>query len=213
MARPIAFLNPRLQIISRRNAVHWTDRISWWNAYHKAWDQCVRCPLFERRQRVVHWRGIIPAPVLFIGEAPGIVEDDQGYPFVGPSGGKLDSMIEGSGLQDGDYCIINMLGCLPPELSPAGGLTGRVRAPTKEELKACSPRVDSLVEAVQPKLTFLLGKVAASKKLANKLGRVVELVHPSHILQATGSKAILAEKRFRLTLTHEVEQLKSSGVI
>lgn len=114
---------------------------------HKAkWIDCQRCSLCERRKHVVLVRGKIPAPVLFIGEAPGASEDVLGRPFVGPAGKLLDHIIEKGIDGQYDYAITNLVGCIPKPSPP------RVVNMKREE---CDVRIDRKSEWGNP---FLIGK-------------------------------------------------------
>lgn len=116
------------------------------------WAGCELCDLARSRRRIVHWRGAPGAPLAIIGEAPGESEDEQGLPFVGASGRLLDEMLRDAGLDAGEQTfIVNMVGCRPP---------GN-RTPEREEVKACSPRLDRLLEIAAPKALLLMGSVAA----------------------------------------------------
>ena len=76
--------------------------------------KCTLCPLHETRSSVVVSRGNTQAKLLFVGEAPGQTEDQEGEPFVGRSGELLDEMTEASGLTTNDYSIVNVMKCHPP---------------------------------------------------------------------------------------------------
>ena len=80
------------------------------------WQQastCTRCPqLAATRQSVVFGSGNADADLMFVGEAPGAREDEQGLPFVGQAGRLLDRLLEEIGLQRADVFIVNTLKCL-----------------------------------------------------------------------------------------------------
>jgi len=116
------------------------------------WGDCHRCPLHERRNSVVHWRGNPDAHLLLIGEAPGADEDREGRPFVGRAGKLLDELLAEAGMDPGeDIVITNTLSCRPP---------GN-RTPQREELKACRPRLEMFIRIVNPGAIVLLGATAA----------------------------------------------------
>src|ERR1700756_897173 len=75
---------------------------------------CTRCGLAEGRTQVVFGVGNPDADLMFVGEAPGFHEDQQGYPFVGAAGKLLDTLLGGIGLTRGDVYIANVLMCRPP---------------------------------------------------------------------------------------------------
>ncbi|MGC9325134.1 MAG: uracil-DNA glycosylase, partial [Desulfomonilia bacterium] len=90
--------------------------------------QCRRCPLGSIRKNVVFGEGDYRARIMFVGEAPGAVEDDTGKPFVGPAGRLLTDIIEkGMGLKRTDVYIANILKCRPP----------RNRDPLPDEVNQC----------------------------------------------------------------------------
>src|SRR3712207_1482587 len=76
---------------------------------------CTRCPLHESRTQAVPGDGKYAARVMIIGEAPGREEDEAGVPFVGAAGRYLDKVLEGTGLDRGDFFITNTVKCRPPK--------------------------------------------------------------------------------------------------
>lgn len=76
---------------------------------------CMRCPLAQTRKTVVFGEGNANADIVFIGEAPGEEEDNQGRPFVGRAGKLLDQLIERIGVKRNDVFICNVLKCRPRE--------------------------------------------------------------------------------------------------
>src|SRR3954454_24557282 len=76
---------------------------------------CTRCPeLAATRKTVVFGAGNSDADLMFVGEAPGASEDEQGLPFVGRAGKLLDQLLEEIGLTRGDVFVTNVLKCRPP---------------------------------------------------------------------------------------------------
>ena len=76
--------------------------------------QCPLCPLAAGRTHAVPGAGRTDADIMFIGEAPGFHEDQQGLPFVGQSGKYLDDLLEMIGLSRKDVFITNVVKCRPP---------------------------------------------------------------------------------------------------
>src|SRR5918992_4366079 len=76
---------------------------------------CHDCPLAASRTNVVFGAGNADADLMFVGEAPGFYEDQQGKPFVGRAGKLLDELLAEVGLQRGDVFIANVLKCRPPD--------------------------------------------------------------------------------------------------
>ena len=113
-------------------------------------ETCTRCDaLVESRSRIVNGDGPEDADVLFVGEAPGATEDEEGEPFVGRSGDVLDDALRDVGLAREDVRITNCVRCRPPEN----------RDPTGEELANCRPYLDREIELVDPDVVVTLGKV------------------------------------------------------
>ena len=103
---------------------------------------CVKCPhLASSRKNVVFGVGNIDAELMFVGEAPGADEDEQGEPFVGKAGQLLTKIIQTMGLQRDQVYIANILKCRPDTPGQSAGN----RKPTPEEmadLHSLSPRTD-----------------------------------------------------------------------
>ncbi|MRR14659.1 uracil-DNA glycosylase, partial [archaeon] len=76
---------------------------------------CSRCSLRTSARNIVFGEGNINADVMFIGEAPGAVEDETGRPFVGPAGELLTKIIESMGLKREDVYIANIIKCKTPD--------------------------------------------------------------------------------------------------
>jgi len=119
---------------------------------------CRRCKLCEQRKTVVFGEGNPTPPVLFVGEAPGAVEDRTGRPFVGPAGQLLDRILENAmGLRREDVFIANVNKCRPP---------GN-RDPEPEEVAACRGYLERQIELVRPRVIVALGRSAAQTLLGN----------------------------------------------
>ena len=111
---------------------------------------CVRCRLAETRTQVVFGSGSPTARLLFVGEAPGFHEDQQGVPFVGAAGKLLERLLGEIGLTRGDVYIANVLKCRPP---------GN-RDPQLDELDECRPWLERQVELIRPLVVATLGNFA-----------------------------------------------------
>jgi DNA polymerase len=119
--------------------------------------ECTRCRLHKQgRKQIVFGVGNPNADLMFIGEAPGADEDEQGEPFVGRSGQLLTNMIKAMGLRREDVYIANIIKCRPP---------GN-RTPERDECDTCSPFLMRQIEAIRPKALVALGAVAAKSLLA-----------------------------------------------
>jgi uracil-DNA glycosylase len=118
---------------------------------------CTRCRLHKQgRKQIVFGVGNPRAQLMFIGEAPGADEDEQGEPFVGRAGQLLNNMIKAMGLRREDAYIANIIKCRPP---------GN-RTPERDECETCSPFLMRQIAVIRPKVIVALGAVAAKTLLA-----------------------------------------------
>ena len=117
----------------------------------------MRCPLSATRTQVVFGSGDPSAELMFVGEAPGFHEDQQGVPFVGQAGQLLEKLLNGIGLSRTDVYIANVLKCRPP---------GN-RDPQPEEIEACESHLFRQIELIKPTLVATLGNFA-TKLLSGK---------------------------------------------
>jgi uracil-DNA glycosylase len=118
---------------------------------------CTRCRLAKQgRKQIVFGVGNPRAELMFIGEAPGADEDQQGEPFVGRAGQLLNNMIKAMGLRREDIYIANIIKCRPP---------GN-RTPERDECERCSPFLMRQIATIKPKVLVALGAVAAKTLLA-----------------------------------------------
>lgn len=99
---------------------------------------------------VVVGKGNLKAKILFVGEAPGRNEDEQGLPFVGAAGKNLDGLLAEVGLSLDDIYVTNILKCRPPEN----------RDPLPEEVKAHTPWLIEQIREMKPKVVCSLGNHA-----------------------------------------------------
>jgi DNA polymerase len=132
---------------------------------------CERCPaLVESRSRIVNGVGPDEAALLFVGEAPGQHEDEQGEPFVGRSGDVLDDALAEAGVLREEVRITNCVRCRPPEN----------RDPHTEELANCRSYLETEIGRVDPAVVVTLGKVPAehlldrSVAVTNEAGSVAD---------------------------------------
>jgi uracil-DNA glycosylase len=118
---------------------------------------CTRCRLAKQgRKQIVFGVGDPKAELMFIGEAPGADEDQQGEPFVGRAGQLLTNMIKAMGLERERVYIANIIKCRPPNN----------RTPERDECETCSPFLMRQIAAIKPKVIVALGAVAAKTLLA-----------------------------------------------
>jgi uracil-DNA glycosylase len=92
------------------------------------------------------------ADIVFIGEAPGATEDEEGRPFVGKAGKLLDKLLAEAGLERKKVFITNILKARPPAN----------RDPTPDEIKHSLPWLNAQLEIIQPKVIVTLGRIALS---------------------------------------------------
>lgn len=112
---------------------------------------CRRCALADHRTQVVFGVGDPGAGLMFVGEAPGMHEDQQGEPFVGRAGALLDRLCGEVGLsRDRGIYIANVLKCRPP---------GN-RDPLPGEIASCRPFLREQIEHVDPRVIVTLGAFA-----------------------------------------------------
>ncbi len=112
---------------------------------------CHLCELAKTRKNVVFGEGDEKAKVMFIGEAPGEMEDKSGRPFVGNAGDTLTKMIENVvGIKREKVYIANIVKCRPPNN----------RVPTPSECASCKPYLEKQIELIAPKLIVTLGGTA-----------------------------------------------------
>jgi DNA polymerase len=125
--------------------------------YAEETSTCTRCALANGRTQVVFGSGSPDAELMFVGEAPGFHEDQQGVPFVGQAGKLLDKLLAGIGLTRADVFVANVLKCRPP---------GN-RDPLPEEIASCEPHLFRQIELIEPTLVATLGNFA-TKLLSGK---------------------------------------------
>lgn len=119
-------------------------------------EKCRCCTLCDTARNIVFGEGDPDADIMFIGEAPGAMEDKTGRPFVGPAGRLLTDIIEkGMGLKRSDVYIANIAKCRPPEN----------RDPLPEEIAQCIGFLEEQIEVIRPKVIIALGKIAAQTLL------------------------------------------------
>jgi uracil-DNA glycosylase family 4 len=114
---------------------------------------CTRCLLHRGRTKAVPGEGPENADILFIGEAPGFHEDQQGRPFVGAAGRFLEELLASIGLSREQVFIANVIKCRPP---------GN-RDPLPEEIEACRTFLDRQIDLIQPRIIVTLGRFSMAR--------------------------------------------------
>jgi len=140
---------------------------------------CTKCALSAGRTQVVFGSGSPHADLVFVGEAPGFHEDQQGIPFVGQAGKLLDRLLEGIGLTRADVFVANVLKCRPP---------GN-RDPQPEEIAACEPHLFRQIELLEPRLVATLGNFAT--KLLSGRPAGITRVHGQEQEVTLGARSVL----------------------
>lgn len=115
--------------------------------------RCQDCELGKTRQRAVPGEGPEDADLVFVGEAPGWHEDQQGRPFVGPAGLFLEELLASIGLKRKDVHICNVIKCRPPQN----------RDPLPREIETCDRWLDRQIELIKPKMIVTLGRYSMAR--------------------------------------------------
>lgn len=147
---------------------------------------CTACELCRGRTRTVPGEGPPNATIMFIGEAPGFHEDQQGRPFVGPAGKLLEQWLAEIGLRRDQVWIGNVVKCRPP---------GN-RDPRPEEIAACAGYLERQIALLRPKLIATLGRYSMERFFPGaRITRIhgqarrdgdrvlIPLFHPAYVLR------------------------------
>jgi uracil-DNA glycosylase len=153
---------------------------------------CTRCKLAKGRKNIVFGQGNPKAALMFVGEAPGADEDEQGLAFVGRAGQLLTKIIEAIGLTRDDVFIANVIKCRPPQN----------RNPEPDEIGACQPFLERQIDSIRPKVLVGLGKFGGQwllktaepiSKIRGRFGdykgiKVMPTYHPAFLLRNPAAK-------------------------
>jgi len=126
---------------------------------------CRQCEIAKYRTKVVPGEGAEDADILFIGEAPGWHEDQQGRPFVGPAGLYLDELLASINLKREQVYIANVIKCRP---------TGN-RDPLPSEIDNCRKWLDRQIELIHPRMIVTLGRYSMAMFFPGK--RSISKIH------------------------------------
>ncbi|MFC2001289.1 uracil-DNA glycosylase [Chloroflexota bacterium] len=126
--------------------------------------RCQLCEIAKSRTKVVPGEGAEDADVMFIGEAPGWHEDQQGRPFVGPAGQYLDKLLDYIGLRREQVYITNIVKTRPP---------GN-RDPLPGEIQNCRHWLESQIEIIRPKMIVTLGRYSMAMFFP---GKTISKIH------------------------------------
>ena len=158
---------------------------------------CQRCRLAQHRRNIVFGSGSPTAKLVFVGEGPGLDEDQQAEPFVGPAGQLLTKIIGAINLSRDQVYITNIVKCRPP----------RNRNPRPDEIQICFPFLDRQIDVIEPVFICALGSVAAQTLLntaepISKLRgrfydyrgiRLLPTYHPAYLLRNAEKKRAVWE--------------------
>lgn len=182
--------------------------------------ECTDCPLHQGRTQAVPGEGPDDAELLLIGEGPGVQEDRQGRPFVGPAGGFLEELLQSVGMSRDQVYIANMVKCRPPNN----------RDPAPGEIAACAKYLDRQIELLNPRLIVTLGRFAMSRflpgqSISRARGRlravngrqIYPIMHPAAGLRRQEMKDAIVEDFQRLgglleVLRMDVEPPSAAGL-
>ncbi|MFC1871600.1 uracil-DNA glycosylase family protein [Chloroflexota bacterium] len=179
---------------------------------HEEIARCTECELSKYRTKAVPGEGAPNAEILFIGEAPGWHEDQQGRPFVGPAGQFLECLLTTIGLRRNQVYIANLLKCRPP---------GN-RDPLPDEILTCRHWLEQQVELIKPKIIVTLGRYAMAKffpgKSISKIHGTTQkqdgiiyyaMYHPAAALHQQSLRHAIEEDMLKIpSLLEQVEQVK-----
>lgn len=169
------------------------------------------CPLKESAMNLVFGKGNPEAEIIFIGEAPGAKEDEQGQPFVGSAGKELDKLLSQIGLSLSEVYIANILKYRPPNN----------RNPSLDEIKRHTPFLLRQINIIKPKVICTLGNYSTKFVLAgfkpegmNKIGGISSLHGSSKevdglvVFPLYHPAAMLYNGSLRKVLEQDFEKLK-----
>lgn len=179
--------------------------------------QCTKCELHKTRTQTVFGVGNRNADILFIGEAPGFHEDQQGEPFVGRAGQLLTAMIKTIGLERSQVYIANILKCRPPDN----------RDPLPTEVAECTSYLNQQISFIQPRLIVAVGRIAAHYLLKTKASLeslrskvhtyggdktpLIVTYHPAYLLRnPQDKKKAFTDLKFILSSSNPLNSTKST---
>jgi uracil-DNA glycosylase family 4 len=174
---------------------------------------CPQCPNQGRRLRVVFGEGDVNAPLMLVGQGPGVLDEQSGRPFSGPSGALLNQALAEVGLKRDKLWLTNVIKCRAVK-QERGRLVDR--APSGAELKACRPWLDGEIAIVQPRIVVCIGVPAAKALIAKTIRlseghgqfrecadgtRRIAVFHPAYVLRLKGVDLNAYEQTWRALIT------------
>jgi uracil-DNA glycosylase len=170
---------------------------------------CPLCKLSRSRRNAVPGDGQLSSKIMFIGEAPGKNEDEQGKPFVGAAGMILNQALEKAGIKRAEVFITNVVKCRPPNN----------RLPENDERSICRQYLDRQISLIAPKIICILGSTAYSSILGGKSiiknrGKIMErngqkyflTIHPAAAIYNKNLRSVLNNDLF--LLSKEIKQME-----
>ena len=168
-----------------------------WNQLKERCNSCQNCSLGKTRTNLVFGTGNPRADLMFVGEAPGQQEDEQGIPFVGAAGKLLDRYLYAVGIPRESVYIANILKCRPP----------RNRDPLPEEEDACIGYLREQLKLIRPKIIVCLGRISALRlikpdfRITKEHGtwfqkgnyQMTAVFHPAALLRDPAKKELMLE--------------------
>jgi uracil-DNA glycosylase family 4 len=163
---------------------------------------CPLCKLSRSRRNAVPGDGQLSSKIMFVGEAPGKNEDEQGKPFVGAAGMILNQALEKAGIKRAEVFITNVVKCRPP---------GN-RVPENDERSICRQYLDRQISLIEPKIICILGSTAYSsilggKSITKNRGKIMErngqkyflTIHPAAAIYNKNLRSVLNNDLFLLS--------------
>lgn len=144
---------------------------------------CSKCNLAKTRHTIVIGRGVSPAEILFIGEAPGLSEDILGQAFIGEAGKFLDEMRKEADIFEIPTYFTNTILC-----RPCDSKAGKNREPNNDEILACMNNIISIIRKVMPEHVILVGDFA-QRYYGKMFKDSVKITHPIALLKNGGKRA------------------------
>ncbi len=157
---------------------------------------CTRCTLHRGRTQGVPGSGPVDSRIVFIGEAPGFHEDQQGIPFVGAAGQFLEQLLSSIGLGREQVYITNVVKCRPPAN----------RDPLPEEIEACNSYLERQLATIKPQVIVTLGRFSMARYFSQvrisdihgqprRIGDVicVPMYHPAAALHQPSLRRVVEE--------------------
>ncbi len=138
---------------------------------------CTSCVLHKTRKKSVPGEGPANSEIMFIGEGPGMNENEQGRPFVGAAGNFLGQLLTQANLKREEVWIGNVVKCRPPDN----------RDPLPEELAACDVHLERQIAAINPSIIVTLGRFSMGKFMP---GAKISAVHGQ--MRKIGERFVIA---------------------